>query len=386
MPASSDDRRDAAVRLARDLVARESVTPVDAGCQDLVAERLRRLGFECESMPFGEVSNLWARFGRKGPLFCFLGHTDVVPPGPANTWSSPPFAAVVRDGMLHGRGSADMKGAIAAMVVAVEDFLAVTPDPAGSIAFLLTSDEEGPAVDGTRRVVSALADRGETIDWCLVGEPSSDERVADTIRIGRRGSLYGHLRLRGVQGHVAYPEKANNPIHAAAPVIAMLARTEWDQGNRYFPPTSCQISNIRAGTGALNVIPGEVEIEFSFRYSTAVNATALKTRVAKELQALRADFALDWTLSGEPFLTSDATLATAVSNATNAITGRKPQLSTGGGTSDGRFVAPTGAQVVELGLRNATIHQANECAAVDDIATLAAIYREVLDSLLGSDA
>ncbi len=216
--------------------------------------------------------------------------------------------------------------------------------------------------------------------------PSSDERVADTIRIGRRGSLYGHLRLRGVQGHVAYPEKANNPIHAAAPVIAMLARTEWDQGNRYFPPTSCQISNIRAGTGALNVIPGEVEIEFSFRYSTAVNATALKTRVAKELQALRADFALDWTLSGEPFLTSDATLATAVSNATNAITGRKPQLSTGGGTSDGRFVAPTGAQVVELGLRNATIHQANECAAVDDIATLAAIYREVLDSLLGSDA
>ena len=373
----------ALIRLAQELIARASVTPADEGCLDHIAARLEPLGFVCESMPFGEVSNLWARHGKDSPLLCFLGHTDVVPPGPEDSWSSRPFEPEIRDGLLYGRGSADMKGAIAAMLVAVEQFLAATPAPAGSIALLLTSDEEGPAVDGTRRVIQTLVERDETIDWCIVGEPSSDQRIADAIRVGRRGSLYGHLRLRGIQGHVAYPEKARNPIHAASNVIHMLSHTTWDRGNEYFPATSCQISNIRGGTGALNVIPGELEIEFSFRYSNEVTAADLKLRVERELNALGVEFALDWTLSGEPFLTADGALVAATRAAVRAITGTDPEKSTGGGTSDGRFVAPTGAQVVELGLRNETIHRADESAAVADIETLALIYRELLDRLLG---
>ena len=374
---------DALSRLAQDLIARPSVTPADEGCLDLIAARLEPLGFVCEPMPFGEVSNLWARRGEDSPLLCFLGHTDVVPAGPEDSWSSPPFAPEIRDGVLYGRGSADMKGAIAAMLVAVERFLEATPAPAGSIALLLTSDEEGAAVDGTRRVIQTLVGRDETIDWCIVGEPSSDKRIADAIRVGRRGSLYGHLRLRGIQGHVAYPEKARNPIHAASNVIHMLSHTTWDDGNDYFPATSCQISNIRGGTGALNVIPGELEIEFSFRYSNVVTAADLKRRVKRELDSLGVDFTLDWTLSGEPFLTEDGVLVAATCSAVRSVTGKDPEKSTGGGTSDGRFVAPTGAQVVELGLRNATIHQANESAAVADIETLALIYRKLLDTLVG---
>ncbi|MEJ2159325.1 MAG: succinyl-diaminopimelate desuccinylase [Chromatiales bacterium] len=371
------------IRLAQDLITRPSVTPADEGCLDLIAARLGPLGFVCESMPFGEVKNLWARRGRDGPLLCFLGHTDVVPPGPEDSWSSRPFEPEVRDGVLYGRGSADMKGAIAAMLIAVEDFLETTPAPAGSIAFLLTSDEEGPAVDGTRRVIQTLAGRDETIDYCIVGEPSSDQRLADVIRVGRRGSLYGHLRLRGIQGHVAYPDKANNPIHAASAVIRMLARTTWDNGNDFFPATSCQISNIRGGTGALNVIPGEVEIEFSFRYSNEVSAPDLKRRVSRELDALGVEFDLDWTLSGEPFLTADGILVAATCKAVREITGKDPEKSTGGGTSDGRFVAPTGAQVVELGLRNATIHQVDESAAVADIELLTLVYRKLIGMLIG---
>ncbi len=377
---------DPLVRLAQDLIARPSVTPADAGCLDLIAARLEPLGFSCEAMPFGDVSNLWARRGDKGPLLCFLGHTDVVPAGPEDSWSSSPFEPEIRDGILYGRGSADMKGAIAAMLIAIERFLEATPAPAGSIALLLTSDEEGPAIDGTRRVIQTLAARDETIDWCIVGEPSSDQQVGDAIRVGRRGSLYGHLRLQGKQGHVAYPEKASNPIHAASTVIHMLSHTSWDDGDDYFPPTSCQISNIRGGTGALNVIPGELEIEFGFRYSTAVTAAELRRRVEQELVTLGVAFALDWTLSGEPFLTEDGVLIAATCAAVREITGQVAEKSTGGGTSDGRFVAPTGAQVVELGLRNETIHRADECAAVADIEALALIYRELLDQLLGGKA
>jgi succinyl-diaminopimelate desuccinylase len=375
-----------AIELARELVARPSVTPNDAGCQDLIASHLAPLGFTCEAMPFGAVQNLWARRGTHSPVFCFAGHTDVVPAGNETTWSSPPFSPVVADGRLFGRGSADMKGALAAMVTAVAEFLKSNADHRGSIAFLLTSDEEGPAIDGTRRVIETLAARGDTIDWCVVGEPSSNRRVGDTIRVGRRGSLYGHLRLQGSQGHVAYPDKARNPIHAAGPIIESLCKTHWDSGNRYFPPTTFQVSNIRAGTGALNVIPGELEIEFSFRYSTEVSADELKSRVTRQLEKLDTadvDFSLDWTLSGEPFFTRAGALIDATTAAVTEVIGAEPEKSTGGGTSDGRFIAPFGAEVVELGLCNSTIHKVDECTDVADIEKLAEIYRRILETMLG---
>jgi len=368
--------------LARELIARPSVTPEDAGCQLLLAERLRPLGFEIEPMPFGEVENLWARRGSDGPLFCFAGHTDVVPPGPLEAWESDPFTPEIRGGLLYGRGAADMKGSIAAMVTAVERFIASHPDHRGSIAWLITSDEEGPAVNGTVKVVETLERRNEKIDWCLVGEPSCSERLGDTIKNGRRGSLNAGLVVRGVQGHVAYPHLARNPIHEALPALAELAATEWDRGNEFFPPTTFQISNIHAGTGATNVIPGELEVIFNFRYSTETTHEALEERVEEVLQRHGLDYAIEWSLSGEPFLTSAGALVDAARVAIHDVVGVEAELSTSGGTSDGRFIAPTGAQVIELGPLNATIHKVNECVGVKDLDLLSRIYERMLVLLL----
>ncbi len=373
---------DPVLALARDLVARRSVTPEDAGCQAVLAERLARLGFQIRHLPFGPVHNLWARYGERSPLFVFAGHTDVVPPGDEAAWRFPPFAAQVEDGMLHGRGTADMKGSLAAMVVAVERFLARCPRPAGSIAFLITSDEEGDAVDGTVQVVRWLAQQGTRIDWCLVGEPSSSERLGDVVKHGRRGSLSGRLRVHGIQGHVAYPQLADNPVHRALPVLARLCAETWDQGNADFPPTSFQISNIHAGTGAGNVIPGELEVAFNFRYSTETTAADLERRVGALLDAAGLDYSLDWTRSGDPFLTRDGRLVAAVRAAVAEHTGSPPALSTAGGTSDGRFIAPTGAEVVELGPVNTTIHKVDERVAVADLQALAAIHERLLEKLL----
>ena len=370
------------LELARDLIARPSVTPEDAGCQQLLAERLRPLGFEIEPMPFGEVENLWARRGSEGPLFCFAGHTDVVPPGPLEAWESDPFTPEVRGGLLYGRGAADMKGSIAAMVTAVERFIASHPDHRGSIAWLITSDEEGPAVNGTVKVVETLERRKEKIDWCLVGEPSCSKRLGDTIKNGRRGSLNATLVVRGVQGHVAYPQLARNPIHEALPALSELAATEWDQGNAFFPPTTFQISNIHAGTGATNVIPGELEVIFNFRYSTETTHEALEERVEEVLQRHGLDYAIEWSLSGEPFLTSAGALVDAARQAVRETVGIETELSTSGGTSDGRFIAPTGAQVIELGPLNATIHKVNECVGVEDLDLLSKIYERMLVLLL----
>jgi len=372
------------LELAKALVARPSVTPEDAGCQALLAERLAPLGFRIEPMPFGEVQNLWARRGDQGPLFCFAGHTDVVPPGPLEAWRSPPFEPVVRDGRLYGRGSADMKGAIAAMVTALERFLERHPHPKGSIALLITSDEEGPAVNGTVKVVEALEGRGERIDWCLVGEPSSDEKLGDTIKNGRRGSLNGHLVVEGVQGHVAYPELARNPIHQALPALAELAGRQWDSGNAFFPPTSFQISNLHAGTGATNVIPGELEALFNVRYSTETTHEALKEAVEEILERHGLTYRLQWNLSGEPFLTPSGELVAAAQAAVEKVMGFQPRLSTSGGTSDGRFIAPTGAQVIELGPHNASIHKVDEWAEVAALEQLSHIYEELLERLLGA--
>ena len=370
------------LELARDLIARPSVTPEDAGCQQLLAERLRPLGFEIEPMPFGEVENLWARRGSEGPLFCFAGHTDVVPPGPLEAWESDPFTPEVRGGLLYGRGAADMKGSIAAMVTAVERFIASHPDHRGSIAWLITSDEEGPAVNGTVKVVETLERRKEKIDWCLVGEPSCSKRLGDTIKNGRRGSLNATLVVRGVQGHVAYPQLARNPIHEALPALSELAATEWDQGNAFFPPTTFQISNIHAGTGATNVIPGELEVIFNFRYSTETTHEALEERVEEVLRRHGLDYAIEWSLSGEPFLTSAGALVDAARQAVRETVGIETELSTSGGTSDGRFIAPTGAQVIELGPLNATIHKVNECVGVEDLDLLSKIYERMLVLLL----
>ncbi len=370
------------LQLARELIRRPSVTPQDAGCQELLAERLERLGFRIESMPFGEVKNLWARKGEAAPLFCFAGHTDVVPPGPEEAWTSPPFEPTLRDGHLFGRGAADMKGSLAAMLTATERFLARFPDHRGSLAWLITSDEEGVAVDGTVKVVEALQARGERIDWCLVGEPSSSVELGDTIKNGRRGSLNGHLRVKGVQGHVAYPQLARNPVHRALPALAELAGVEWDRGNRFFPPTSFQISNLHAGTGATNVIPGELEVLFNFRYSTENSAESLKARTEEILRAHGLDYRLEWSLSGEPFLTPEGELVEAAMAAVRQVTGIEPQLSTAGGTSDGRFIAPTGAQVIELGPRNATIHKVDEEVGVQELERLSGIYEELMARLL----
>jgi succinyl-diaminopimelate desuccinylase len=373
----------ATVELAQALIARRSVTPDDAGCQALLAERLARAGFVIEPMRFGVVDNLWARRGTAAPLFVFAGHTDVVPPGPLADWHSDPFAPVIRDGCLYGRGAADMKSSIAAMVTACERFLQTHADHRGSIAFLLTSDEEGPSVDGTVKVVEALTARGERIDWCLVGEPSSRAVTGDVIKNGRRGSLNGVLRVHGQQGHVAYPQLADNPIHRAAPALAELATVIWDAGNEHFPPTSFQISNIQAGTGAENVIPGELEVVFNLRFSTESTVESLQSRVTEILSRHGLNYALQWRLSGQPFLTPAGELVEAARSAIRAVAGMDTELSTSGGTSDGRFIAPTGAQVVELGPLNATIHKTNECVTVSELDTLSGIYEKILDLLLG---
>lgn len=368
--------------LARELIARPSVTPDDQGCQRLIGERLAALGFSLECMNFGEVTNLWARRGSEGPLLAFAGHTDVVPPGPESAWTSPPFRPEIRDGLLYGRGAADMKGSIAAMVTACERFLAAHPDHRGALAFLITSDEEGIATDGTVKVIETLEARNEKIDWCLVGEPSSVGQAGDVVKNGRRGSLSGTLCVRGVQGHVAYPHLADNPVHRALPALAELAATVWDEGNAFFPPTTFQISNIHAGTGATNVIPGTLEVLFNFRYSTESSEAGLKQRVHALLDQHGLDYRLDWFHSGAPFLTPAGELVEAVRAAVREVTGLETELSTGGGTSDGRFIAPTGAQVVELGPVNATIHKVDECVAVDELERLTRMYEGVLRHLL----
>jgi succinyl-diaminopimelate desuccinylase len=371
----------ATLELSIDLISRDSVTPEDKGCQQLLADRLSAIGFEIEHLRFGDTDNLWARRGQSGPLFAFAGHTDVVPTGPLEKWSSDPFKPEIRDGMLYGRGAADMKGSIAAFVTACERFVAENPDHDGSIAFLITSDEEGPATDGTVKVVETLEARNEKIDWCLVGEPSSTNKVGDIVKNGRRGSLNGRLTIKGKQGHIAYPHLANNPIHLAVPALTELCEIEWDQGNEDFPPTSFQISNINAGTGVTNIIPGTTDVIFNFRYSTEVTHDELQSGVEAILEKHGLEYDLKWELSGKPFRTASGALVDAVKTAIKSTTGYNTELSTSGGTSDGRFIAPTGAQVVELGPLNDTIHQINECVAVDDLDTLSDIYEKVLSHL-----
>lgn len=371
------------LQLACELIQRPSVTPQDAGCQALMIARLEKIGFSVQRLQFGEVENFWATRGTdEGPLLVFAGHTDVVPTGPEPQWDNPPFAPRIIDGMLHGRGAADMKGSLAAMVVACERFVAEHPEHPGRIGFLITSDEEGPAVNGTVKVVEWLQARGETMDWCLVGEPSSSHEVGDVIKNGRRGSLGAELTVRGIQGHVAYPQLARNPIHTLAPALAELATTEWDQGNEFFPATSFQVSNIAGGTGATNVIPGDVKVVFNFRFSTEQTDTSLRQRTEAILNRHGLEYDIIWNLSGQPFLTAEGTLVEAAVDAIFSVTGRKPELSTSGGTSDGRFIAPTGAQVVELGPVNATIHKLNECINAQDLDTLTSIYQAMLSRLL----
>lgn len=376
----------ATLELARELIARPSVSPVDGGCQDLIAGRLEPLGFSIERMPRGGVENLWARRGRDGPLLCLAGHTDVVPAGPQEAWDTPPFDPVIRDGWLMGRGSADMKAGLAALVVACEEFLAACPEPRGSLGFLVTSDEEGLAKDGTVAVVEHLVERGESIDWCLIGEPSSARTLGDVVRIGRRGSLSVELKARGRQGHVAYAELARNPLHELFPALAELVATEWDRGNEAFPPTGFQVTNLRAGTGVMNVIPGEAEVRFNFRYSTEQTLEGLKARVIEVLDRHGLEWEATWRDVGRPFLTPEGPLTHAVVAATRKVLGVDPDLSTGGGTSDGRFIAPTGAAVVELGHVNDSIHAVNERVAVADVERLKDVYVEVLTRLLGPGA
>jgi len=349
-----------------------------------MAEHLAAAGFSIELLPFGNVENFWARRGQVSPLFCFAGHTDVVPAGPLEEWQSDPFVPQIREGLLYGRGAADMKSGLAAMVTATEAFVAAHPGHAGSIAFLVTSDEEGPSVDGTRRVVELLRERGERIDWCVVGEPSSEVTIGDTIKIGRRGSLSGRLTVHGIQGHVAYPHLAENPVHTLAPALAELTAREWDRGTEHFQPTTFQISNLAAGTGAPNVIPGELRARFNLRYSPAQTLERLKSTVEEILRRHRVRYSLEWFLSGEPFYTAPGTLSAVVSDAVAAVTGAPPKLSTGGGTSDGRFIAALGAQVVELGVVNASIHKVNEFVRVDDLEPLQRMYFNVLRNLLGA--
>jgi succinyl-diaminopimelate desuccinylase len=370
------------LEFTRELIRRPSVTPEDAGCQVLMADRLASAGFQIESMPFADVTNLWARRGSDGPVLCFAGHTDVVPPGPLDGWAHDPFAADVHDGVLYGRGAADMKASLAAMVDAVTEFVARYPQHPGSIAFLITSDEEGRARDGTLKVMETLTARGETIDWCVIGEPSCAARLGDTIRIGRRGSLSGVLTVHGQQGHVAYPQLASNPIQSFAPVLAELYSRKLDDGNELFPPSSFQVVRIEAGAGATNVIPGSLQTRFNFRYSTVWDQHRLKAWVHQLFDDHGLDYSLDWHLSGEPFLTPVEGLVTRVAAAVQAATGLEPALSTGGGTSDGRFIAPTGAHVVEFGPVNTTIHKANEQIPVADIALLREVYARVLESML----
>ncbi|WP_300271073.1 succinyl-diaminopimelate desuccinylase [Halomonas sp.] len=382
MPTTDPGDLSPTLRLAFDLLARPSVTPDDLGCQALMIERLEALGFHVERLPFGDVENFWATRGHHGPLLAFAGHTDVVPSGPHTRWDFPPFAPCIDDeGMLRGRGAADMKGSLAAMITAVERFLAAHPDHHGRLGFLITSDEEGPAVDGTRAVVEQLRERHERLDYCIVGEPSSTARLGDVIKNGRRGSLGGVLHIRGIQGHVAYPHLARNPIHQALPALDALAREHWDAGNAFFPATSFQVSNVRAGTGATNVIPGEVEVVFNFRFSTEVTDEELRSRTEAILDAHGLDYELDWTLNGEPFLTAEGELVEAALRGVEEVTGHTPELSTSGGTSDGRFIATLGSQVVELGPLNATIHQVNERVPAADLDTLSRVYEAIMTHL-----
>ncbi|MCR9307906.1 succinyl-diaminopimelate desuccinylase [Vibrio diabolicus] len=368
--------------LAKDLISRQSVTPEDAGCQDLMIERLKALGFEIEVMVFEDTTNFWARRGSEAPLFAFAGHTDVVPAGKLEHWDTHPFEPTIIDGYLHGRGAADMKGSLAAMVVAVERFIEENPDHKGSIGFLITSDEEGPFINGTVRVVETLMARGENIDMCIVGEPSSTEVVGDVVKNGRRGSITGDLTVKGTQGHVAYPHLANNPVHESLLAIHELATTEWDKGNDYFPPTSFQIPNVSAGTGASNVIPGEFHVQFNLRFSTELNNDAIVQRVTETLDKHELDYDLKWTFNGDPFLTDTGALLDAVVAAVADVNDTKPALLTTGGTSDGRFIARMGGQVVELGPVNATIHKVNECVKVGDLEKLTDMYENTLKHLL----
>jgi succinyl-diaminopimelate desuccinylase len=371
--------------LTCDLIRRRSVTPDDAGCLPLIAERLERVGFRIEHLRYGEVDNLWATHGDTGPTLAFLGHTDVVPSGPEASWQSPPFEPSIRNGRLYGRGAADMKGSVAAMVVALERFATAHPQHRGRVGLLLTSDEEGVAINGVRKVADRFREVGEKIDWCVVGEPSAREKLGDLIRVGRRGSLSATLSVRGVQGHVAYPEKALNPIHAFAPALAELAAERWDEGNADFPPTSMQVSNLNAGTGANNVIPGALTALFNFRYSTASRADDLRARSEAILRRHGVDFHIDWHLSGEPFLTPPGgLLRETVVAVCRDLCGIDPEQSTGGGTSDGRFIAPLGAEVVELGPVNATIHKTDECVALDELEQLPALYQSICERLLRS--
>ena len=370
------------LELTQDLMSRASVSPTDSGCQALMIQRLQAIGFEVENLRFGPVDNFWATRGASGPVFCFAGHTDVVPSGPVEDWRSDPFTPVIDNGLLYGRGAADMKSGLAAMITATEQFVARHPDHAGTIAFLITSDEEGPSVDGTRRVVEVLRERGQGIDWCLVGEPSSETVLGDTIKIGRRGSLSGRLTVHGVQGHIAYPQFANNPVHALAPALAELAAREWDLGNEHFQPTTFQVSNISAGTGAPNVIPGELKARFNLRFSTVQTVESLKATVEEILARHKVNYSVEWFVSGYPFLTVPGALSNAACQAVQEQLKITPKLSTGGGTSDGRFIAPMGAQVIELGVINQTIHKVNECVLVDDISRLERIYLRTLELLL----
>jgi succinyl-diaminopimelate desuccinylase len=376
--------KSATLRLTEELIARESVRPTDGGCQPLMIERLEAIGFQVEKLRFGPVDNFWAQRGRGGPVFCFAGHTDVVPPGPLDEWQSDPFVPVIKNGLLYGRGAADMKSGLAAMLTSCEAFVGRYPAHPGTIAFLITSDEEGPSVDGTRRVVEVLRERKQTIDWCLVGEPSSESALGDTIKIGRRGSLSGRLTVHGIQGHIAYPQFADNPVHAVAPALAELAARCWDRGNEHFQPTTFQVSNISAGTGAPNVIPGELKARFNLRFSTEQTVDGLKMVVEEILRHHRVNHSLEWFISGYPFLTVPGELSAAAIRAVQEQLQITPKLSTGGGTSDGRFIAPMGAQVVEMGMINATIHKVNESVRVADIDALHRIYYRTMELLLAS--
>lgn len=369
------------IELAKQLIARPSLNPDDAGCQEILIARLQQLNFNIEQLPFGDVKNIWARYGSEGPLLVFIGHTDVVPTGPLDQWTYPPFDPQIHDGMLYGRGSADMKSSIAAMIVACENFIKLNANFKGSIAFLITSDEEGQSIDGTAKVVEVLKQRNEKVDWCLVGEPSSDQQLGDILKIGRRGSLSGKLIIYGKQGHIAYPQLANNPIHKSFLALQELTTMQWDKGNEFFQPTSLQISNIHAGTGAGNVIPGEIQIDFNLRYSPLITAEKIQQTTAAVLEKHQLEFSLQWQHSGKPFITEKGTLVAACSEAVKTITNITPELSTIGGTSDGRFMAELGCQIVELGPRNNTIHQINECVSVSDLEKLTLIYQKLLQLL-----
>lgn len=370
------------IALTAELIRRPSVSPEDKGCLDVLGDRLAKVGFNNERIDFAPVANLWAKHGQSRPLLCFAGHTDVVPSGPREEWQTDPFEPVIRDGVMYGRGAADMKSGLAAMTIAAERFITKHPNHKGTLAFLLTSDEEGPSVDGTRRVMQVLENRPEKIDWCVVGEPSSGDKLGDTVKIGRRGSLSGKLTVHGVQGHVAYPHLAENPVHLLAPALAELASREWDKGNAYFQPTTFQISNLSAGTGAPNVIPGELKARFNIRFSTEQTVEKIQTTITEILDRHKVNYTLEWFVSGLPFFTAPGALSDATQQAVKESTGLTPVLSTTGGTSDGRFIAPTGASVVELGVLNATIHKVNECVRIADVDVLAQMYERIMELLL----